>query len=196
MKNNTRHPEFNNSLVRGGRGLKRLKWTSLAIAISTFTVTACDDVVKSSPSSLLVTNTAARTADIYLIAGYNRSNLWENFNGYSNGHLTISVPVGYHVRLHITNDGGIPYDVGIYTMNQQLAFPGAGNSLEDYLNNPAAGIMPGSSAIYSFVANRTGEFRLADYLYRFPEHHPSHLPLGMWGVFRVTPTGVPQATST
>lgn len=164
--------------------------------ISAGVLTGCGEVVNSAPSSLLVTNTASRTADIYLIAGYNRNNVWDNFNGYANGNLNVSVPLGYRVTLHVTNDGGVPYDIGVYTNHQQLAFPGAGNSLADYAQNPSAGIMPGSSVTYAFVANRVGDYQLADLLYQFPDHHPSHLPLGMWGAFHVTPSGTPHVTST
>lgn len=163
--------------------------------VSALALAGCGADTNSTPSSLLVTNPTSRTADIYLIAGYNRNNLWDNFNGYANGNLNVNVPVGYRVALHVTNDGGVPYDVGVYTKDQQLAFPGAGNSLQDYVQNPSAGIMPGSSATYVFVANRVGDYRLADLLYQYSAHQQAHLPLGMWGEFHVTATGSPQVTT-
>lgn len=175
------------------QALKSIVWMTV---IATTVLTGCDEVANSAPSSLMVTNTASRTADLYLIAGYNRNNVWDNFNGYANGNLNISVPVGYRVALHVTNDGGVPYDVGVYTEDQQLAFHGAGNSMADYVQNPSAGIMPGSSVTYAFVANHVGDYLLADLLYQFPGHHPSHLPLGMWGTFHVTPSGTPHVAST
>lgn len=166
------------------------------ILSTTFLATGCGKVANSAPSSLLVAHPENRTADIYLIAGYNRNNLWENVNGYSNGNLSISVPVGYKVALHITNDGGVPYDIGVYTKDQKLAFTGAGSSMTDYRQNPTGGIMPGSSVTYSFVANRVGDYRLADLLYEFPNRQPSHLPLGMWAEFHVTQSGSPQVANT
>ncbi len=159
-------------------------------------MTGCGRVVNSAPSSLMVTHPSARAADIYLNAGYNRNNLWENVNGYMNGNLSISVPVGYRVTLHVTNDGGVPYDIGVYTQDQQLAFPGSGNSLQDYLLNPSSGILPGSSATYSFVATRVGDYQLADLMYQFPNRRPSHLALGMWAQFHVTKAGRPIITTT
>ena len=173
--------------------LMSILWTTV---IAASVLTGCGDIPNSAPSSMMITNTIAHTADIYLIAGYNRNNVWDNFNGYANGSLNFSVPVGYQVALHVTNDGGVPYDVGVYTSDQQLAFRGAGNSLEDYTQNPSAGIMPGSSTTYKFVANRVGDYLLADLLYQFPGHHPSHLPLGMWGQFHVTQSGSPHVSST
>ena len=178
--------------MHGLKGLVSIAW----MTVFSIPLIGCGTVVNSAPSSLLVSNTASSTADIYLIAGYNRNNLWDNFNGYANGGLDVSVPVGYRVVLHVTNDGGVPYDVGVYTQDQQLAFPGAGHSLNDYRTNPSAGIMPGSSTTYTFVANRVGDYRIADLLYQFPEHHPSHLPLGMWGKLHVTPTGTPHVKTT
>ncbi|WDL96119.1 sulfocyanin-like copper-binding protein [Alicyclobacillus sp. ALC3] len=166
------------------------------MVVSALTLAGCGADTNSTPSSLLVTNPTARTADIYLVAGYNRNNLWDNFNGYANGNLSVSVPLGYKVALHITNDGGVPYDVGVYTTDQRLAFPGAGTSLQGYVQNPSAGIMPGSSATYSFVANQVGDYRLADLLYQFPAHQEARLPIGMWGEFHVTAAGSPHVTTT
>lgn len=177
-------------------GVRRIILSGGILALPTVLMTGCGTVTNSTPSSLMVTNPTARTADIYLITGYNRNNLWNNFNGYANGKLSVTVPVGYKVALHVTNDGGVPYDVGVYTKDQQLAFSGAGNSLSDYVQNPSAGIMPGSSVTYSFVANRIGDYQLADLLYLFPSHQPTRLPIGMWGEFHVTSTGTPHVTTT
>lgn len=159
-------------------------------------MTGCGRVVNSSPSSLMVANPGARTADLYLIAGYNRNNLWENLNGYANGNLRVNIPLGYKVTLHVTNDGGVPYDVGVYAADQTPAFIGSGNSMQDYLLNPTAGIMPGTSATYSFVATRVGDYQLADLLYQFPNRNKSHLPVGMWARFHVMEAGAPSVTTT
>ncbi len=146
----------------------------------------------SAPSSLLVDVAAAKTAYIYLTAGYNSNNLDANFDGYANGRLVITVPVGYRVVLNVTNDGGIPHDAGVYTVQNQLAFAGAGDSTTALEHNPSAGIMPGQSATFRFVADRIGSYRLADLLYSFPAHGRMHDSLGMWAAFRVARTGSPR----
>lgn len=143
---------------------------------------------------MLSANAVTRTVDLYMTAGYNSSNMWNNFDGYAHGKMLITIPLGYRVRLHFTNDGGIPYAVGVYDDNYHVAFQGAGNSIQDFDFNPTLGIVPGDSATYTFTANQTGTFHIANYLYRFPSHNPNNVPLGMWDTLRVVSSGSPNVS--
>ncbi len=158
---------------------------------SALLLTGCDAQIQSNPSSLMVTDAATQTVNLFLSMARHSENLSANFNGYANGQLVITVPVGYTVALHVTNDGGIPYDIGVYDAAQHVAFAGSALSISDLENNPTAGIMPGNSQTLRFVANRVGNFRLENMLYRYPTHAPTHEPLGMWAQFRVVSSGVP-----
>lgn len=155
-------------------------------------LTGCDERIQSNPSSLLVTDAATHTVNLFLTMARHNENLSANFNGYANGHLVFTIPVGYTVAIHVTNDGGIPYGVGVYDAAQHVAFAGSALSIPALENNPTAGIMPGDSQTLRFVANRVGNFRLENMLYRYPAHSPTHEPLGMWAQFRVVSSGTPQ----
>ncbi|PWI57820.1 sulfocyanin-like copper-binding protein [Sulfoacidibacillus thermotolerans] len=156
--------------------------------------TACSYTPAADPASVLSANSVTRTVDLYLTAGYNSNNMWNNYDGYAHGKMIVTVPLGYRVRLHFTNDGGIPYSVGIYDANQRVAFKGAGNSIADYDFNPTLGIVPGDSATYSFTASQIGTFYIANYLYRFPSHQPTNVALGMWDTLRIVPSGNPNVS--
>lgn len=143
--------------------------------------------------SILETNVIAHTVNVFLSIGHQSANLDANFNGYANGHLVISIPVGYKVILHVVNDGGIPYGAGVYTDSQGVAFSGSATAIADLENNPNAGIMPGDAQKLIFTVNQIGEYRLESLLYRFPTHHPTHVSLGMWARFKVVSSGIPSA---
>lgn len=168
----------------------RSVWITGATLVS-LVLGGCSSIPAADPSGLLSADAASQTADLYLDAGYNTANQWNNFDGYAHGRMVVTIPVGYTVRLHVTNDGGIPYAVGVYDANDDVAFKGAGNSVADLQFNPALGILPGDSVTYTFTASQVGTYRFANYLYRFPSHDPTNEPLGMWDTLRVVASGSP-----
>lgn len=163
----------------------------MGAALASLAIGGCGSIPAADPSGLLSVNAAAQTADLYLDAGYNTANQWNNFDGYAHGRMVVTIPVGYTVRLHVTNDGGIPYAIGVYNANDELAFKGAGNTVQELAFNPSLGILPGDSATYTFTANQVGTYRFANYLYHFPAHNPANVSLGMWDTLRVVSTGNP-----
>lgn len=156
--------------------------------------TSCSSTPAADPSSVLSANTMTRTADLYMTAGYNSNNLWANYDGYAHGKMMITIPLGYRIRLHFTNDGGVPYAIGVYDAYNHVAFKGAGNSISEFDFNPTLGIVPGDSVTYTFTANQTGTYHLASYLYRFPTHNPNNVSLGMWDTLRVVSGGSPNVS--
>lgn len=146
------------------------------------------------PVAMLESDPSTKTATLIVDAGYNSTNDWANYNGYANGQMTVTIPLGYRVNIEFTNDAGIPYDIGVYTENRQLAFPGAGSSVQELADNASAGVMPGESETLSFTAARTGNFRMESLLYRFPNNSPARTSMGMWAAFNVVPSGNPSVT--
>jgi len=138
------------------------------------------------------------TVTIKLIAGYTTADSQRNFNGYSNGGMTITVPVGYTVKLDYSNNSGIPADVGVYTADRQLAFTGAGDSIDDIFQNAAAGVLPGQSEQISFFVAKAGTYQIANYIDRFPQfgqNYQNYQSVDMWDVLKVVSGGSPSITA-
>lgn len=173
---------------------KKLKVAALLVGVPLL-LTACGRPAEEALASIMDANPSANTVQLFLSMGHKSENLDANYNGFANGHLLISVPVGSKVILHITNDGGIPFTSGVYTKEQQVAFPGSGDAIANLVNSPTAGIMPGNSAKLTFIANKVGHYRLESLLYRYPSHHPTHTPLGLWAQFNVTQSGKAEVRS-
>jgi Sulfocyanin (SoxE) domain len=132
------------------------------------------------PAQFLQANTKARTAMVTLIAGYNSENGGFNFDGYGRGELTVSVPRGWRVRITCTNHGGMNHSCAVVhgPMTATPAFPGA------TIPNAVSGIPHGATATFSFLASRTGSYRLACLV-------PGHEDARMWDVLVVTNGGKP-----
>ncbi len=153
-------------------------------------------------SKFMTVDPQNQSVTINLVAGYNATDNWRNFDGYSNGQMTISVPVGYKVTLKYSNASGIPTDLGVYTNNPQraLAFPGAGDSIQEIALNAGGGLLPGNSESFTFTASRTGQFILANNLNRFPQvaygtNPNDYQPVDMWDHFNVVQGGTPSITA-
>jgi ubiquinol-cytochrome c reductase cytochrome b subunit len=134
---------------------------------------------------LLQWNPSKRTAVLTLVAGASNALAGFNFNGYGNGKMVVSVPVGYKVTVNFSNKGTFPHSALItpyadknLPANFPLAFPGASTT------NPTGGTPPGGSQQFSFVASKAGMYVLICAV-------PGHVPAGMWDVFKVTPSGQP-----
>ncbi len=122
---------------------------------------------------------AARTATLRLVAGYQGVNRGLSYDGYSNGQLAVSVPVGWTVDVDFSNAATINHSAVVVTpTGTSPVFPGAGNP------DPTVGLAPGGRLTFSFVASAVGSYRIACLV-------PGHEGLGMWASFQVTAGGVP-----
>lgn len=139
------------------------------------------------PSWMQVDN-AARTVTMTITAGAtDKQNYW-NFNGTTNGEMTVTVPEGYTVTIELVNDDpmmahslGISTQTGGFGANVDTtpAFPGA------ITPNPTSmvdGTMPGETATIEFVAGTAGEYTIVCYV-------PGHAAVGMWTRFNVSSSG-------
>jgi hypothetical protein len=121
-----------------------------------------------------------RTAIVTLVAGYDGSNNGFNFDGYGRGELLVRVPRGWRVRITCTNHGALGHSCAVVRgpMTVTPAFRGA-----------ATPILPtGASTTFSFVASRTGSFRLACLV-------PGHEEARMYDVLVVTSGGKPKISA-
>lgn len=131
----------------------------------------------------------SHTATLSLIAGYDTTQSGFNFNGYGNGKMMISVPVGAQVKVTFSNKGSLPHSAVITpesnrssTSGYQDAFQGSGSP------NPTSGVAAGPTQSFSFVANKAGTYALVCAV-------PGHEAAGMWDVFTVTSGGQPSITA-
>ena len=132
---------------------------------------------------------AARTATIDISAGTTDANDFWNFNGYSNGNATITVPEGYTVTLNFKNEDPLtPHSIGVDATRGEFptvfdqpspVFAGAMSPNPTQMTLATA---PGESVTLTFVADRAGEYSLGCYI-------PGHAVRGMWINFTVSSDG-------
>ena len=131
---------------------------------------------------------ANQTVTMTITAGQtNKKNYW-NFNGYTDGEATITVPEGYTVTINFVNDDpNMAHSVGISEMTgQPSAAPTPTPVFEGAISsNPTSmvdGTMPGESETITFTAGAAGEYRMICYV-------PGHAATGMWINFNVSGDG-------
>lgn len=103
-----------------------------------------------------------------------------NFEGYAQGHMTITVPVGWKVKIKADNIGNLTHSLEIVPAQKkapvqaiQPAFAHA--EIQDVSN----GIAPNKSGSIQFVANKVGEYWMICGV-------PGHALGGMWDHFVVS----------
>jgi Sulfocyanin (SoxE) domain len=114
-------------------------------------------------------------------AGYDGVYDGFNFNGYGKGAVLLIIPRGWKVTVHCTNrSGSLRHSCAIVRGVGATApgFPHASSP------DPERGLPPRRAATFTFVASKTGVYRLAS-LVRGQEQ------AGMWDVFEVEASGTP-----
>ncbi|MCY0889051.1 MAG: sulfocyanin-like copper-binding protein [Alicyclobacillaceae bacterium] len=167
----------------------------VALGVSAL-ATGCSTTNPNTLSKFLTVNTSAHTVNVELIAGYTPENDYLNFDGFAHGQLVVTVPTGYKVNFDYYNNAGIPVDIGVYGSKYgKLAFAKAGDSIRDIMLNPdsiPSAIAPGTSENIKFTADRSGTFKIANYLSRYQmfQNHP-YDDLGMWATLKVVNGATP-----
>ena len=115
-----------------------------------------------------------------LSAGYDSSNNGFNFDGYGRGELTLTVPLGWRVRVTCTNRGALRHSCAVVqgAGTTTPAFRGAATP------QPVAGLPRGSTATFAFTASKAGGFRFACLV-------PGHEEARMWDVLDVVRNAKP-----
>ena len=129
------------------------------------------------------------TVFVTLIAGETQAASGFNFNGYANGEMTLTVPLGWTVNVVFENAVTVPHSVAVlpYSTPQPAegtkpVFPRAATT------NLLSGLPRGARATFSFVANKPGT-------YEFACGVSGHAVAGMWDFLIVSPTATGPTTA-
>lgn len=139
-------------------------------------------------SSILTGDADTTTARLLLVSSSTGADGGFNFDGYGDGGMRISIPVGWQVDVTCKNASttlshscAIVEDLPLSPNGAPLAFAGSGTPA------PTGGVQPGVSKSFSFVAARVGTYRIACLV-------SGHEIDGMWDWLTVTPAGAPHVT--
>jgi hypothetical protein len=135
-------------------------------------------------SAWLSSNSVARAVSLRLVAAYNGVYDGFNFNGYAKGEILVEVPRGWLVNVHcVNNSSTMRHSCAIVRgVSGSPAFAGS------VPRSSRDGLPPGGSATFSFVAAKTGTYRIACPV-------PGHEQAGMWDVLDVTKSRAPHVVS-
>jgi len=127
-------------------------------------------------------NAAAKRVTIKLIAALGSANGGMNFNGRSRGDLTITVPVGWQVRMPFENKDAIPHSAIVLANKFPLPLtPDAPAIARAYTNEVTAGLPTGGTDVLDFKAAPAGSYLIVCGV-------PGHAPSGMYIKFVVSAT--------
>jgi len=139
---------------------------------------------------------AAKTVQLDIVAAQAGASSPFDFNGYTHGEATITVPQGYAVTIHFTNHDQaqahslvILDQVGDYPAaftNPQPAFPGA---ITASPTSTDAGTKPGQSETLHFSVDKAGHYAIVCVM-------PGHAVAGMWVRFDVSAEGAVGVSTT
>ncbi len=156
------------------------------LAIVTLFAVACDPLTGTGPGSppdpknYIHSDSAAKSVVITLIAGYPAGDYQFNYNGYGNGTLVISIPVGWEVTVQCENRGTVPNSCAVVSGRNDVAPIQPGWSTPD----PTHGLGPGQSATFVFSPSTSGSYRIASLV-------GGNEASGTWADLEVTNGGAP-----
>ena len=131
---------------------------------------------------------ANQSVHMTITAGATDTKNYWNYNGGTNGDMTITVPVGFTVMIDFrNNDPNMAHSLGISAttsgfgamLEPDVVFEGALTS------NPTSMVeatMPGLEESIMFVASAPGDYAMVCYI-------PGHAATGMWIYFNVSADG-------
>lgn len=145
----------------------------------------------------MTVDSAAKTVHLAIEAGKTPDNNHWNYNGHTNGDITITVPQGYAVTIAFKNDDPamahslaiVPHEGPMLPAtfaNVEPVFAGArtSNSMD-----PAQATQPGRSETITFTADQAGSYAMACEI-------PGHAVAGMWVGFTVSSDGTTGVSGT
>ncbi len=137
-----------------------------------------------SPARYFSWDTASHVARLTLIAGLGTENNGYNFDGYGRGEMLVQVPLRWRVVVECENPGGARNSCTVVSgsLATTPAFRGASTP------DPITGLSGGTKATFSFVASRTGSFRIASIV-------PGHEQARQFAVLEIERNGKPAITA-
>lgn len=161
----------------------------IATAVAALCATAVPASAQTAPAWMHA-NAADKSVNFDVAMAPNGTNGGLNFNGYHHGEMTITIPVGWHIDMNVTNKGfgAIPHSLEIIKVaegipnqgSQPPAFDGA-ETVE--LTN---GMSVGQSDHATFTADTPGRYWIFCGV-------PNHGVGGMWNFFVVSSTATQPA---
>lgn len=131
------------------------------------------------PADFLRLSSKPKTVKLTVIAAYTPGNYGMNFNGFSFGKATYTIPTGWNVEVEFINPSPVPHSAILVEKDQvkklqmgEPAFKGAS------VPNPVVGIST-NKASFQFTADEPGDYAIAC-------GFPSHALAGHWIAFEVS----------
>lgn len=132
------------------------------------------------PNHYFKVDSSAHSVIVTLIAGYPATDYQFNYNGYRNGALVLTIPVGWQVTVQCENHSTVPNSCAVVSGPNATEPAEPGWSTRD----PQRGLDPGQSASFTFTPSTAGAYRIAS-LVRGSEAS------GMWLELRIVEIGMP-----
>lgn len=134
--------------------------------------------------SWMKADAATKTVFFDIKMAENGNNGTFNFNGYSRGEMTITVPLGWKVKMHVVNigEGAIPHSLEIANVTETMPSQGVDPAFpEAYTVQLVPGMGVGKSDEVDFTASKPGKYWMLCGV-------PGHAAGGMWDWFVVSST--------
>jgi sulfocyanin len=122
---------------------------------------AAADTSAAAPAWMKV-DTAKKTVAFNILMAENGNNGTLNFNGYGHGAMTLIVPTGWNVTMHVLNKGAgaIPHSLEILPITESI--PNQGSDPPAFggaeTNNLVDGMKVGESVDLTFTADTPGKY--------------------------------------
>jgi sulfocyanin len=128
---------------------------------------------KASAPTWLVYNASAHTATLTMIAAYNTNLSGFNFNGYGQGKMVVTLPLGTKLTVKFSNKASLPHSWVLtpFAKHTASAFPTAVKGAAT--PNPTSGTTMGTNVTLHFTATPAGTYAMVCAV-------PGHAAAGMW----------------
>lgn len=127
-------------------------------------------------------NSANRTLNLTVIAGFNAENNGSNFDGYGSGDMTITVPMNWTVNVYFENRSKHPQSAMVVPYAQRTQKTGFTPALQGASTAKAGqGVSTGGRQNFSFVTSKPGHYALISAV-------PWQSANGTWDTFVVSTT--------
>ena len=136
------------------------------------------------PTRYIHSDPATQAVVITLIAGYPAGEYQFNYNGYRNGTLVITIPIGWQVTVQCENHATVPNSCAVVRGGHDTVPVEPGWSTPD----PTRGLDPGQSGTFVFSPSTSGSYRIASLV-------GGSEASGMWADLEVTSGGTPAIRS-
>ncbi|HKV86827.1 MAG TPA: sulfocyanin-like copper-binding protein [Candidatus Dormibacteraeota bacterium] len=119
-----------------------------------------------------------------LEAGYPAGDYQFNYDGYGNGVLVVTVPLGWQATIQCENRGTVPNSCAVVAGKNDAAPLDPAWSTP----NPTVGLDPGQSASFDFTPRNVGSYRIASLV-------DGHEASGAWADLELRAGGSPSLTA-